>query len=102
MIPYFGRYLQEPFREFLNKQKASLHKKASNHSVHQAPASWLSWAFEKFVMAMIAYFVLSIVNSMARDYYKRVVLSQAPVAGDANHRPAGAPAKKPKKKVALD
>lgn len=34
--------------------------------------SWLSWLFEKLILAMIIYFVLSIVNSMAQQYAKRL------------------------------
>ena len=35
-------------------------------------ASWLSWIFEKLVLLMVAYFVLSILNSMAQSYHKRL------------------------------
>ena len=35
-------------------------------------ASWLSWIFEKLVLLMVAYFVLSIINSMAQSYHKRL------------------------------
>ena len=34
-------------------------------------ASWLSWVFEKVVLVMVVYFVISIVNSMAQSYHKR-------------------------------
>jgi len=69
-IPVVGRHLSEPFREFLVKQKASLHRKSLDSSgvVNQ---SWLQWAFEKFVWAMIAYFIISIINSMAQLYLTR-------------------------------
>ncbi len=32
----------------------------------------LSWIFEKFVLLMVFYFVLSIVNSLAQSYHKRI------------------------------
>ena len=31
----------------------------------------LGWIFEKVVIVMVAYFVLSIINSMAQSYHKR-------------------------------
>lgn len=34
--------------------------------------NWLSWVFEKVVLAMVCYFVISIVNSMAQSYAKRL------------------------------
>ncbi|XP_067136777.1 vacuole membrane protein 1-like isoform X1 [Centruroides vittatus] len=69
-IPYVGGYLKVPFEEFLAKQKANLHRKIGS-PVHQE-SSWLSWTFEKVVLAMILYFVLSIVNSMAQSYHKKL------------------------------
>lgn len=32
----------------------------------------LSWIFEKVVMLMVAYFIMSIINSMAQSYHRRV------------------------------
>lgn len=32
LLPYIGKYLQEPFREFLTKQKESLHRKGNNNT----------------------------------------------------------------------
>lgn len=34
--------------------------------------NWLSWVFEKVVLVMVCYFVISIVNSMAQSYVKRL------------------------------
>lgn len=34
--------------------------------------NWLSWMFEKLVIAMVCYFILSIINSMAQSYAKRI------------------------------
>ncbi len=34
--------------------------------------SWLSWVFEKVVLVMVFYFILSIINSMAQSYVKRL------------------------------
>jgi hypothetical protein len=32
----------------------------------------LSWIFENFVLLMVCYFVLSIINSLAQSYHKRI------------------------------
>uniref|UniRef100_A0A2R5LJT0 Putative conserved plasma membrane protein n=1 Tax=Ornithodoros turicata TaxID=34597 RepID=A0A2R5LJT0_9ACAR len=69
-IPYVGKYLQAPFREFLAKQKAKLHRKTGTEVTQDV--SLLAWMFEKLVMAMIIYFVISIVNSLAQNYHRRV------------------------------
>ena len=44
------------------------------HSPHMAPQphGMLQWIFEKLVIVMIAYFLLSIINSMAQMYAKRL------------------------------
>lgn len=49
-------------------------------NLHFPPASvlslqgenWLSWMFEKLVIVMVCYFILSIINSMAQSYAKRL------------------------------
>ncbi|KAI0234546.1 Vacuole membrane protein 1 [Lamellibrachia satsuma] len=69
-IPMFGSSLQAPFMEYLNKQKQKLHHKPGLDI--PGDSSWLSWMFEKLIMVMVAYFVLSIVNSMAQSYHKRL------------------------------
>ncbi|KAH7955414.1 hypothetical protein HPB52_000858 [Rhipicephalus sanguineus] len=73
-IPYVGRYLQAPFKEFLAKQKAKLHRKVGSHVAQEG--SLLAWLFEKLVLGMIIYFVLSIVNSMAQSYHRRLSKGQ--------------------------
>ena len=35
-------------------------------------ASWLQFLFEKLVIAMVIYFVVSIVNSLAQNYHRRL------------------------------
>lgn len=70
-IPLVGKPLQEPFKSFLQNQKAHL------HSGKGAPASpgggnLLARIFEKFVILMVAYFVVSIVNSLAQSYHNRL------------------------------
>ncbi|XP_067866815.1 vacuole membrane protein 1 isoform X4 [Heterodontus francisci] len=69
-IPSLGPSLQKPFREYLEAQKAKLHHKSGD--AVEASENWLSWLFEKVVIVMVCYFILSIVNSMAQSYAKRI------------------------------
>ncbi|XP_036416912.1 vacuole membrane protein 1-like [Colossoma macropomum] len=68
-VPLFGASLQKPFREYLETQRAKLHRAGE-----AAPAdeNWLSWLFEKVVIIMVCFFVCSIINSMAQSYVKRI------------------------------
>jgi len=38
--------------------------------------SWLSWLFEKLVMVMVVYFIVSIIHSMAQSYHKQLAEQQ--------------------------
>uniref|UniRef100_A0A8C2I6B5 Vacuole membrane protein 1 n=1 Tax=Cyprinus carpio TaxID=7962 RepID=A0A8C2I6B5_CYPCA len=69
-IPGIGASLQKPFREYLEAQRAKLHNPAGDGAA--AGESWLSWVFEKVVLVMVCYFILSIINSMAQSYAKRL------------------------------
>ncbi|KAG8195156.1 hypothetical protein JTE90_023333 [Oedothorax gibbosus] len=69
-IPYIGKYLHAPLEEFLAKQKANLHRKHGTPGVSEG--TWISWVYEKLVILMILYYVLSIVNSMAQSHHKRL------------------------------
>ncbi|RZB40723.1 vacuole membrane protein 1 [Asbolus verrucosus] len=68
-VPLVGEKLQVPFKAFLDGQKSKLHKGGG-----KVPESGnvLGSIFEKFVVAMILYFVVSIVNSFAQSYHKRI------------------------------
>ncbi|CAG0894244.1 unnamed protein product [Cyprideis torosa] len=68
-LPVIGDNLQSPFKEFLTNQKAKLHSKEKDAA--QGP-TWLQWLFEKLIIVMVLYFVLSIVNSLAQRYHKRL------------------------------
>ncbi|XP_026288817.1 vacuole membrane protein 1 isoform X1 [Frankliniella occidentalis] len=70
-VPVVGPRLQQPFSAFLVKQKERLHRKGSE-SPSGSEGNLLSAIFEKFVVAMIIYFVVSIVNSLAQSYHKRL------------------------------
>lgn len=69
-IPRLGPSLQKPFQEYLEAQKHKLHHKSGEKM--EASENWLSWLFEKIVIVMVCYFILSIVNSMAQSYAKRI------------------------------
>jgi membrane protein YqaA with SNARE-associated domain len=71
-IPYYGRLLQTPFKEWLKEQKHKMHRKPGEHLTnHLTRTSKLSQIFSLFVAGMIAYFIISIINSLAQRYYKR-------------------------------
>ncbi|XP_065891188.1 vacuole membrane protein 1-like [Dysidea avara] len=67
ILPFIGTYLQVPFKEYLEGQKAKM-----THHSDLPTKSLLSWLFERLVLLMIVYFVLSIVNSMAKRYAHRI------------------------------
>uniref|UniRef100_A0A8B9H518 Vacuole membrane protein 1 n=1 Tax=Astyanax mexicanus TaxID=7994 RepID=A0A8B9H518_ASTMX len=69
-IPGVGASLQKPFREYLEAQRTKLHNPVGDGT--PAGESWLSWVFEKVVLVMVCYFILSIINSMAQSYAKRL------------------------------
>ncbi|XP_055386775.1 vacuole membrane protein 1 isoform X3 [Condylostylus longicornis] len=70
LVPIFGRRLQEPFKAFLENQKTRLHRQKSHPTSESG--NLLAKIFEKFVIAMICYFVISIINSLAQSYHKRI------------------------------
>uniref|UniRef100_A0A8C3L7I5 Vacuole membrane protein 1 n=1 Tax=Chrysolophus pictus TaxID=9089 RepID=A0A8C3L7I5_CHRPC len=69
-VPSIGPSLQKPFQEYLEAQRIKLHHK-HDAGVPQGE-NWLSWMFEKLVIVMVCYFILSIINSMAQSYAKRL------------------------------
>merc|ERR1712179_480122 len=66
-IPGVGLKLEAPVRSLLEKQKEKLRGCGGG-----SEGSILSSIFEKFVLAMVVYFVVSIVNSLAQSYAKRI------------------------------
>lgn len=70
-VPVIGNRLQVPFKAFLESQKLKLHKETGPKHMEQK-GNILASIFEKFVIAMILYFVVSIVNSFAQSYHKRL------------------------------
>ncbi|CAL8398421.1 unnamed protein product [Boreogadus saida] len=83
VVPVLGAALQRPFRDYLEAQRTRLRSqhagdriptlitKASGRVFFEQEESWLSWLFEKVVVVMVGFFVISIVNSMAQSYAKR-------------------------------
>jgi len=69
-IPLVGARLEGPFKHALALQKEKLHRKSGSQSGETAPL--LGQIFEKLVLAMVAYFVVSILNSLAQSYHKRI------------------------------
>ncbi|KAM7350765.1 transport and Golgi organization 5 isoform 1-T2 [Cochliomyia hominivorax] len=69
-IPVVGKKLQEPFKDFLNNQKQRLHRQ--RNATPAESGNMLSKIFETFVIGMVCYFVVSIVNSLAQSYHKRL------------------------------
>ncbi|KAM8719150.1 hypothetical protein ACLKA7_011801 [Drosophila subpalustris] len=73
-LPVFGRKLQQPFKGFLENQKKRLHRQQRGRGAGAGGDSGnlLSKIFETFVIGMVCYFVVSIVNSLAQSYHKRL------------------------------
>uniref|UniRef100_A0A8I6AJA5 Vacuole membrane protein 1 n=1 Tax=Rattus norvegicus TaxID=10116 RepID=A0A8I6AJA5_RAT len=69
-VPGIGPSLQKPFQEYLEAQRQKLHHRSEAGTAQGE--NWLSWTFEKLVVAMVCYFILSIINSMAQSYAKRI------------------------------
>lgn len=73
-VPYVGERMQTLFQEWLNGEKSKLHrfKSGENTAANVPSESMLSWVLGKIVLAMIVFFVVSIVNSLAQKRYKRL------------------------------
>lgn len=70
-VPVVGKNLQQPFKSFLENQKQRLHNR-KNAKSSEAAGNIISKIFEVFVIAMVLYFIISIVNSFAQSYHKRL------------------------------
>jgi len=69
-IPVLGARLEAPVRSLLIQQKEKLH--GGGDSGGQNSGSIVSSIFEIFVLSMVTYFVISIINSLAQSYHKRL------------------------------
>ncbi|XP_023311263.1 vacuole membrane protein 1-like [Anoplophora glabripennis] len=81
VVPIIGERLQVPFKAFLDGQKLKLHKKSVG-KVQEAGGNILGSIFEKFVIGMILYFIISIINSFAQSYHKRLHKKPAKINKD--------------------
>lgn len=70
-IPIIGLKLESPLKEALRMQKEKLHRTDHPEGAEDAPPI-LSWIFEKLVLMMVIYFLVSILNSLAQSYHKRI------------------------------
>lgn len=68
-LPYIGPILHSPFIEYMEKQKLKLHSRGAEGG---SDPSIISALYEKLVILMIGYFVLSIVNSMAQQKFREL------------------------------
>ncbi|KAH8367731.1 hypothetical protein KR084_002165 [Drosophila pseudotakahashii] len=104
-LPLLGHKLQEPFKSFLKNQKQRLHRQqrgaAGSGSGAGDSGNLLSRIFETFVIGMVCYFVVSIVNSLAQSYHKRLHKKPATGAATTPTRLAAGPSKKAGKQKAL-
>uniref|UniRef100_A0A0K0DSS1 Transmembrane protein 49 n=1 Tax=Strongyloides stercoralis TaxID=6248 RepID=A0A0K0DSS1_STRER len=70
LIPTYGVKLQAPLKEFFNNQKKKLHRVEG--SVVEEKSNILAIIMQVIVTSMILWFVISIVNSLAQNYHKRL------------------------------
>ncbi|RUS82273.1 hypothetical protein EGW08_009951 [Elysia chlorotica] len=84
LIPYLGPQAQKPFQTYLETQKSKLHHKPGAGEAEEG-GNILSWCFEKLVLVMVVYFVLSIFNSMAQSYHKRISKEKRTKKGERAH-----------------
>ncbi|CAG9806116.1 unnamed protein product [Chironomus riparius] len=68
-IPVIGKKFQEPFKSFLQNQKEKLHR---GKTANPPKGNLLQKVFEVFVVGMVLYFILSIINSLAQSWHKRI------------------------------
>nr|CAD7406137.1 unnamed protein product [Timema cristinae] len=71
-VPGFGARLQTLVKKVLASEKAKYHRKVEEEALPEAGGSIMSSLFEKFVIGMVAYFLISIINSLAQSHHKRL------------------------------
>lgn len=84
LIPKLGPQAQKPLQNYLEAQRAKLHHKPGAGAT-EGSGNILSWCFEKLVLVMVVYFVLSIFNSMAQSYHKRICRDKRAKKGERAH-----------------
>lgn len=66
VIPFVGRKFQEPIKKYFIEQKQKLHVKSSMDGT-----TTISWLFDKFVIVMVCYFLVTIIHALARNHHRR-------------------------------
>ncbi|EGT57202.1 hypothetical protein CAEBREN_15541 [Caenorhabditis brenneri] len=69
-IPAIGPHIRKPISDLLEKQRNALHTKPGEHK--EQSTNILAFFLSAMVTIMILFFFLSIVNSLAKDYHKRL------------------------------
>ncbi|UMM21479.1 hypothetical protein L5515_003145 [Caenorhabditis briggsae] len=69
-IPAVGPHIRKPISDLLEKQRKALHTTPGEHK--EQSTNLLAFALSAMVTVMILFFFLSIVNSLAKDYHKRL------------------------------
>uniref|UniRef100_A0A915HX13 Uncharacterized protein n=2 Tax=Romanomermis culicivorax TaxID=13658 RepID=A0A915HX13_ROMCU len=77
-LPKVGPLLQKPLKEWLVQQKEKLHRPVGAGAASQTPhrQSLVQILFEYFVVCFVAFFVVSLINSLAQNYHKRLFQRQ--------------------------
>lgn len=68
IVPFVGSRFQEPLKKYLIEQKQKLHNKSSMDGT-----TTISWLFDKFVILMVCYFLVTIIHALARNHHRRRV-----------------------------
>merc|ERR1712127_761739 len=72
VVSFLPEDLQVKFMEFLDKQSAKFHNpEQAAREQDEAGQNFVKQGFEGFVLCMVVYFVVSIVNSMAQSQMKK-------------------------------
>ncbi|CAB3401581.1 unnamed protein product [Caenorhabditis bovis] len=69
-VPALGPHIRQPIRDLLDKQRNSLHRTPGEHV--ETSSSMLATVLSAIVSLMILGFLLSIINSLAQSYHKRL------------------------------
>ncbi|VDK53149.1 unnamed protein product [Anisakis simplex] len=70
LIPYIGQHIQAPLKDFLANEKIKLHHKPG--ATAEPGATLLQQCLQVLVTGMIVWFLLSIFNSLAQKWHKRL------------------------------
>lgn len=66
-IPYIGAKMHDPIASFFEKQRAKLHSGSESSG-----GNFIGQIFEIFIFVMVAYFIVTIINSLAQSRMARI------------------------------